>query len=239
MKIKLDKLFVWVIGITAVLILFNQWQMLQVTGMLGGSRTSSMSTGHTSIGTVTYLGSDGSLDDVDLSGVQNTAQAIAAVFDLDGIAENPMVFIPQGTPEYGAEIGISFDDPVTALNFLARELYPRLKQDLQQNNPETWQRYINLATSPVGISCEFCCGVGPTGITNDGTLRCGCSHNPGIQALVMYLMKNTDMSDAEVLREALKWKIVWFPRDMVGIAASLAGGDTSSLEAIPGMVGGC
>ncbi len=235
--IKQNNLMTWTIGIVAVLILFNQWQMVQITGMLGGS-TGGMTGGHTSTSSITYLGS-GDLGDVDLSGVQNTAGAIAAVFDLEGIAENPMGFIPQGTPAYGEELGISFDDPVTALNFLARELYPRLNQDLQKNDPETWQRYLNLATKPVGISCEFCCGVGPVGITKDGKSKCGCTHNPGILALTMYLMQNTDMSDAEVLREALKWKTIWFPKDMVGLAASLSGGDTSALEHVPGMVGGC
>jgi len=238
MKIKVDQLFVWAIGIATVLILFNQWQMLQITGMLGGGH-SPMTTGHASTSTITFLGGDGSLDDVDLSNVQSTAQAIATVFNLEGIDEDPIAFVPQGTPEYGEELGISFDDPVTALEFLAYELFPRIEQDIKQNDPETWDRYVSLASSPVGISCEFCCGIGPVGITKDGRSRCGCSHNPGILALTMYLMKNTDMNDAEVLREALKWKTIWFPKNMVGIAAELSGGDTSSLEAVPGMVGGC
>ena len=52
-------------------------------------------------------------------------------------------------------------------------------------------------------------------------------------------MQNTDMTDAEVLQESLRWKTLWFPRDMVGIGMQLAGGDTSVLHDIPGMVGGC
>ena len=96
---------------------------------------------------------------------------------------------------------------------------------------------MNLATKPVGISCEFCCGVGAVGITSSGELRCGCAHNPAIQTLTMLLMKDTNMDDAEVLREALKWKSLWFPRDMVGLALKASGGQIET--ELPGMVGGC
>ena len=236
MKVKKVNLMVWAIAIVTVLVLFNPWQMLQITSMLGGS--SSGMIGSSSSSKLSFLGGS-DLDDVDLSNIQSTAQSIAAVFDLEGVAEDPISFIPTGTPAYGEELGISFDDPVTAMQFLHRELYPRINKDLQDNDPETWQRYLNLASSPVGISCEFCCGIGATGITKEGRSRCGCAHNPAILALTQYLMKNTDMNDAEVLREALKWKTVWFPRNMVGLAAELSGGDTSSLEAVPSMVGGC
>ena len=153
------------------------------------------------------------------------------------------VMLPSGTPEYGAELGVSYDDPVAALNLFSRKLYPQIKNDLKQNYPDVWQRYLSLATKPVGISCEYCCGVGPIGIESNGELRCGCSHNPAIQAVVMWLMQNTDMTDAEVLREALVWKSLWFPKNMVGlgnqVATNGASGDLSALDQLGGMVGGC
>jgi hypothetical protein len=122
---------------------------------------------------------------------------------------------------------------------MLQRLYYTLNDEIKNSHPEVWQRYLNLATKPVGISCEYCCGVGPIGITPDGKSRCGCSHNPAILALTMWLMQNTEMSDAEILQEALKWKTLWFPKDMVGMAMQIAGGDTSVLEHVPGMVGGC
>ena len=225
---------VWIIGFAAILILFNQFQIFGLTSALSGGQPSFLGS----------LGSSGvtNLADVDVTKLQNTAQSVKALFPLSTIktADDAIkIMISSGTPDYGAQLGISFDDPVKALNFLAQELYPRIKADLQKNDPQTWQRYLNLATKPVGISCEYCCGVGPVGITKAGELTCGCAHNPAVHAITMYLMKYTKMTDAEVLREALRWKSLWFPKDMVGLAVQIAGGDTSSLSKVPGMVGGC
>ena len=55
----------------------------------------------------------------------------------------------------------------------------------------------------------------------------------------MWLVKNSDYSDTEIIREALKWKSLFFPKDMVNLALTVAGGDTSKLKDLPGMVGGC
>ena len=212
--------------IAAALVLITQWQLstLQTNGG-----------GHAFTG-----GGSVNLDDVDITQIQNTAQSIAAVMDLEGITDAQSaidIMVPTGTPEYGAQLGISFDDPVGSLGILAKYYYV-INKEIQED-PAMWQRYLNLAGRPTGISCEFCCGVGPNGITPEGKSRCGCSHNPGILALTQYLMMSTDMSDAEVLREAMKWKTVWFPRDMVKLGMEIAGGDASALNAMPGMVGGC
>ena len=55
----------------------------------------------------------------------------------------------------------------------------------------------------------------------------------------MGLMLNTDYSDAEVLREVMRWKTMFFPKNMVSLALDVAGKDASALESLPGMVGGC
>ena len=52
-------------------------------------------------------------------------------------------------------------------------------------------------------------------------------------------MMNTDYSDAEILREVMRWKTLFFPKNMIELGTSLAGGDTSALNNLPGMVGGC
>lgn len=227
---------VWVIAIAAVLILFNQIQLFQLSSSLGAPTTLGGTTSR-----VAVL-SNPDLSSVDINSIKSSAQSVAAVIDLSEAKDAQGVIdamIPQGTPDYGKDLGISYDDPVTALQFLAYKLYPAIKQDVQQNNPDVWQRYINLATKPVGISCEYCCGVGPVSITSQGQLTCGCSHAPAIHAITLYLMKNTDMTDAEVLREALRWKTLWFPKNMVEIGVKLVGGDASVLADAPAMVGGC
>jgi len=179
------------------------------------------------------------LDNVDIDTIANTGQAVAKLFSIDEIKTQEdaiALLIPTGTPEYGDLLPISYDDPVTALTYL-QKYYPTIKAELKKD-PELWQRYLNLATKPVGISCEFCCGVGPIGISKNGELTCGCSHNPAIQALTMWLMKNTDYTDAEVLQEALKWKTLWFPKNMIDIGIKASGGEID-LNALPSMVGGC
>ncbi len=227
------------IAIVTLLVLFNQWQISSMSTMLGGKPLSAAFSA--AANKASFAGS-GDLKDVDLSAIQNTAQALAATMPIDKIKTDQDavdLLIPTGTPEYGEAIGgISYDKPVDALNMLARAWNP-LSQQIKTEDPETWQRFLALTTKPVGISCEYCCGVGPIGISPDGQSRCGCSHNPAILALTLWLMKNTEMSDAEILREALRWKTLWFPRDMVGMALKLAGGDTSLLDNVPGMVGGC
>jgi len=69
-------------------------------------------------------------------------------------------------------------------------------------------------------------------------LRCGCSHNPAVQAISMWLIKNTDYSDAEIVREVMMWKSLWFPKNMIELGTKLSGGDVD-LNSLPGMVGGC
>ena len=229
--------FLGIVGIITLLVLFNMWQITQLSSMLG---TTSVFSAVTHKATLIGVG-NGDLNNVDLSTIQNTAQAIATVLPVKDIKDAQDAInklIPTGTPEYGTAMGVSYDKPVDALAALARG-YPALKQDIKTNNPEIWQRYLNLATKPVGISCEYCCGVGPTGITSEGELTCGCSHSPALQAVTLWLMKNTQMTDAEILREVLRWKTLWFPKDMVGLALQISGGDTSVLQNVPGMVGGC
>ncbi len=183
------------------------------------------------------------LENVDVYKVSSTAMAIATVFpeikSASSIDEIASILIPSGTPEYSEALGgITFDDIPNSLTYLSR-WYFQLKDEVKNNDPETWQRYLKLAAAPRGISCEFCCGVGPQGITSDGNLRCGCSHNIALQALTLGLMKYTDYSDAEILREVLRWKAAFFPRGMVNLAAQTIGQDPSQLGSLPGMVGGC
>jgi len=238
---KTNNMLIAAIAIITILVLFNQWQISQVSLMMQGGGGHQSSGVFSAVSTKSISLSTGDLEDVDIDSIQSTAQAVAAVMSLDAITDAQSainIMIPTGTPEYGEAMGVSYDDPIGGMELLARAWRP-LSEDAKTNDPETWDRFITLATKPVGISCEFCCGVGPSVITQSGQLKCGCKHSPAIVALTLWLMQNTDMTDAEVLQEALRWKTLWFPRDMVGIGMQLAGGDTSILHDIPGMVGGC
>jgi len=223
MKDNSEKLFKYsylFIGSLVLLLIFNQYQISSISKSFTGRAVKKLS-------------------ESEIYKIKSTEQAVATLFPVEEIqSEQDAIdmMIPQGTPDYGEAMGISYDDPVSALNLLASN-YNTVKEDIKKNYPEVWKRYLNLATKPVGISCEFCCGVGPVGITKNGDLRCGCKHNPAIQTLTMLLMKDTDMNDAEVLREALRWKSLWFPRDMVGLALKASGGEIDAN--LPGMVGGC
>ena len=220
---------IYVVIVLALLVLFNQWQIASIS-------KASVSAGFTRM---SFAGNT-DLDKVDVTQIQSTAQAVAALFPVNEIKTTQdaiNIMIPTGTPDYGQAMGVSFDDPLNSLNFMEKA-YPALKQQAQQN-PEIWQRYLNLAAAPRGISCEFCCGVGAQGIDAKGNMRCGCNHNPAIQSLTMWLMMNTDYSDAQVLKEVMRWKSLWFPRNMVELATKIGGGDTSVLQDLPGMVGGC
>lgn len=223
----------------AALLFFNQMQIGTVTALLDISVP--FSTGLGSSGLLTFSGGDVDLSDVDVTQIKSTAQGIAVLFSVGDIKTTEdaiAIMIPSGTPEYGEAMGgISYDDPVTALSKL-EAAYNALKQQAKEND-DIWQRYLGLAAAPRGISCEFCCGVGAQGVDASGNSKCGCAHNPAVQSVTLWLMLNTEYSDAEILREVYKWKSIWFPKNMVSLALDIAGGDTSVLQDLPGMVGGC
>jgi len=219
------------ISIAVLLILFNQFQINSVSGMIANS-------GSRSFGS---LSGEKDLSNIDVNSLKSTAHSVAAVFPLGDIqtAEDAMaVMFPIGTPDYGADLGVSYDEPVESLATLSR-MYPGLRLEVSQNNPEEWQRFMSLASKPLGISCEYCCGLGNIGIDKQGNSACGCQHNPALLSIALYLSAYSDYSDGEILREVMKWKTLFFPKNMIELGMSVAGKDTSALDSLPGMVGGC
>lgn len=228
---KFENIMLIAIILTAAIIFFNQMLLSDVSSSL------------VSAGVITGSKSSRTALSADVSDVTSTVMAIATALpelqDAKDEQDVMDIMLPTGVPEYSNALGgITFDDPVTSLNYLARWYYT-LKDEIKDNDPDIWQRYIDLAAAPSGISCEFCCGVGPQGIRADGSLRCGCQHNPAVQAITMGLMKYTDYSDAEILREVMRWKTIWFPKNMITLGIQVVGQDPSQLKELPGMVGGC
>lgn len=180
------------------------------------------------------------VSNVDINELKSTGASIAALFPVENVrtAEDAMnVILPSGTPFYGSELGVTFDDPINSLEVLQR----MERQDLIKLNQEEFQRYLNIVTKPVGISCEYCCSLKYIGVNNQGKSICGCKHNPALLAVTKWLVKNSELSDPEIVREALRWKAVFFPKDMTKLTLQVGGGDESTLKQLElaGMVGGC
>jgi hypothetical protein len=226
------------LAIATILIVFNQYQVSALSSQFDSAK------GSIKKGSI-WFGSSGDvqLDNVDVTQITSTAMALKSLFpELSSIQTEEdaiSAMLPTGTPDYSEALGgITFDDPVTSMEYLAKWYYT-INNEVKTQNPEVWQRYLNLAAKPTGISCEYCCGIGPQGIDSQGNSRCGCAHNPALLALTQGLMLNTDLSDAEVLREVMKWKTMFFPKNMIGLSMEVAGKDASELASLPGMVGGC
>ena len=228
-KLELNKktaMMVFFVTLTAAIMLVNQWQIMALSDATGGSGSST---------------SKGIKLNVKLSGdiVQDAIKAV----------------IPTGTPSYGPEIGVSFDDPVNSLNLLA-QLDSTIPTASLTEAEKT--RFINVGTK---ISCEFCCGAAAV-VDQSGRNLCGCAHAQSFRGLSKYLIKNhpTEWTDDEILLELTRWKALYYPKNMVEKAVAalqnnldltpavlndrdllkkISGGDKTSIGNLPTMVGGC
>ncbi|GEM_PF-487762 len=142
--------------------------------------------------------------------------------------------VPTGTPEYGKEAGVSFDDPVNSLARLG-EL-----ENIVSLTPEQEKRWNKIIGS---FTCDYCCGAPqqPTIIN-----RCGCAHAAGWRGIAKFLIgKYGDkITDEQVMGEMTKWKALWYPgptvqRFIQEQATGNAGGAPVKLDQLPQMVGGC
>ncbi len=217
----------WIIGAAAVLAVFLVFNQVLLSergiGLPGLHPTSGASV----------------LAGVDVASIQSTAQGIDAVFALQGKtpAEVQQAMLPHGTPDYAAAMGVSFDDPEGSLVKLANA-YPALKEEVKTEDPQGYARWLRLASQPKGISCEFCCGIGAYEITPTGQDMCGCQHAPALQSVALWLIHNTNYSDAQVLQEVYRWKTLFFPQEMISLGTQIAGGDGAA-TALPQQVGDC
>ena len=118
--------------------------------------------------------------------------------------------LPKGIPEvYGQALGVKYDDVSASNPQLAEATITKLAQyeDMQLDNA-TMTRYIRIGSS---ISCEYCCGAQAI-IFSNGQRACGCAHSYAMRGLAKYLLANNpEMSDAEILNELGKWKVLFFP----------------------------
>ncbi len=163
--------------------------------------------------------------------------------------------IPRGVPAiYGQELGVSYNDVSASNPNLADATIQKLTayEDAKLNN-EQMQRYIRIGSS---ISCEYCCGAEAI-IFSSGERACGCAHSYAMRGLAKYLLINhPDMTDAEILNELGKWKVLFFPgvheqkakvleangidsKNYINLASNLYRGAEQGQTSGGGMVGGC
>ena len=147
------------------------------------------------------------------SGTQTGSQQVATAGgpDLNALVAK---VIPTGVPAvYGAELGITFDDPVKAFGVLGKLDDGNGLSDAKQN-----ERYVKIGSM---ISCEYCCGA-DTLVFPGGKAACACAHSYAMRGLLKYLItKHPDMTDAQMLEEVAKVKTLAFPQDSVKKAALL------------------
>ena len=155
-------------------------------------------------------------------------------------------FIPKGVPAiYGAELGVSFDNPLDSLNVLSAldgDLYEDGAIKFSDLSAEQQQNYIKIGMS---IACEYCCGATSL-IAPNGQPACGCAHSAAMRGLAKYLLKyhGNEYTNEQILQELTLWKTMFFPKQMYQKALQLqASGQGSAvpsvIENVPDMVGGC
>ncbi len=112
--------------------------------------------------------------------------------------------VPSGTPWYGQQAGVSFDDPISAQNKWAT--YSALQ--LSSSEQERWNRIANSFT------CDYCCGSpqNPTIIT-----RCGCAHAAAAKGMAKWFIKyyGDSYSDEEIYGEMARWYALWYPKGTI------------------------
>ncbi len=231
LKLELSKgnaLMVFLVALSTIFLLINQWQIMAISDITSGG------------------GSGGS---------SSKAAKFSVKLSGDTVQDAIKAIIPTGTPTYGAELGVSFDDPVISLSALAK-----LDRQVPTSSltEEEKARFVNVGTK---ISCEFCCGAAAV-IDNTGRDLCGCSHAASFRGLTKYLIKNhpAEWADDEILLELTRWKSLYYPKNMVEKAVAalnndleltpavlndrdllkkISAGDKTGIGNLPTMVGGC
>ena len=227
---KVSWSFVAVIGI---LILFNQFQIAQVSALSSG--TASASTFGSFVNSVSSA-------PIKLVGSGKGGVVIGPQLNPDGrttklvewtaISETPApkstgnptqdaiaAVVPTGTPFYvlqgeGAQKikGVTFDDPLTSQKVWASLLGSRRfgtgnAIQLTPEEEKRWQRLTSVFT------CDFCCG-GPNDVTT--IARCGCGHSYAWQGMAKFFVKYyPQYTDEQILGEMTKWKAIWYPQGMI------------------------
>ena len=214
------KLNYGMVALVAVLILFNQVQISQVSALASGS-SSPVSSFVKSVSSPLKLGSG--KGGVVIGPQINPDRRTTKLVEWTTISETPApkstgnptqdaiaAVVPTGTPSYildgpGAEKvrGATFDDPVTSQKVWASLLGSRRfgTENAIQLTPEEEKRWQKLTSV---FTCDFCCG-GPNSVTT--IAQCGCAHSYAWQGMAKFFIKYyPNYTDEQILGEMTKWK---------------------------------
>ena len=146
-----------------------------------------------------------------IPGYGSTVKSIPTISELpqqpnsgDALQDLLNNIVPKGTPWYGAQAQVSFDDPISA----QKQWGSYRSISLNTPEQERWNRIVNSFT------CDYCCGSPqrPTIITH-----CGCAHAMAAQGMAKWLVKNygSQYSDEEVYGEMARWYALWYPKGTI------------------------
>ena len=247
-KDEISSSTVWIIAIAAVLILFNQIQLFQLNSMLGIPTVGGFKLGG---GSISLSGGEGKVlapvllaagESPVLSGYGTKVKELPTISKSvekpktgDAAQDALNMLVPTGSPDYGAEAQVSFDDPI-----LSQKNWGSYEQSITLT-AEQQKRYDKIVGS---FTCDYCCGSPqrPTIITH-----CGCAHARAWRGMAKwFIQKYADkVTDEQIMGEMSKWKALWYPGPTVKRVVeeqSLSGGGSSApvkLDELPSMVGGC
>lgn len=241
-------LFLGSVAVVALLVLFNMWQITQLSALIGaggvraGRGGGGLAFSGTGEGTVLAPVLLAPGEQPALPGYGTKVKELPTISsnpkkDLTGDAVQDAInaIVPVGTPPYGQQAGVSFDDPITA-----QRVWGSYERSITLS-PEQEARWKNLVSK---FTCDYCCGSPqrPTIITH-----CGCSHARAWRGMAKWFIANfgNQYSDEQIFGEMSRWKALWYPgptvqRILQEQAAGSGGSAASvSLDNLPGMVGGC
>ncbi len=206
----------YVFGLTmflALLVVFNQFALPRAYALRSLGIGGSVSLGKFEYGPKTTLKpmplAEG--EPPAIKGYQSKVKPLPTISELsiqpstgDAVQDLLSNIVPHGTPWYGAEAGVSFDDPITAQKLWGKA--EALQLDGAQE--ERWNRIVNSFT------CDYCCGSPqrPTIIT-----QCGCAHAAAARGMAKWFIKNYSdkYSDEEIYGEMARWYALWYPKGTI------------------------
>lgn len=244
---KKTNILTWGLAIAAILIVFNQLQVFQINSMIAPASASHVKAGgslsFSAAGNGTILAPMllASGEQPAIPGYQTRIKQLPTISagrevkpTGDAVQDAVNSIVPTGTPWYGQEAGVSFDDPINAQHVWSR--YERALQ-LTAEQQQRWAKIVGSFT------CDYCCGSPqrPTIIT-----RCGCAHAGAWRGMAAWFIKNygDKYTDEQIFGEMSKWKALWYPgptvqRVLQEQASGSGGSGVTDINKLPSMVGGC
>ena len=246
-----EKVSFGLVAVISVLVLFSQFQIMQVSASISGA-SSPVGSFMKSLSTPLKMGSGKS--GIIIGPQLNADGRTTKLVEWQTISESPApkstgnptsdaiaAVVPTGTPSYaqegpGAEKikGASFDEPIASQKIWASLLGSSRfgTANAIQLTPEEQQRWKKLT----GVfTCDFCCG-GPNSVTTIN--QCGCAHSFAWQGMAKFFIKYyPQYTDEQILGEMTKWKAIWYPKGMIQDYLVYTGQQPASILTHGGSVG--